>query len=296
MGTSDSKSLTESGIKFIYQYFLLQFCVISILMLCSIGLVFSRDLSVLFLAFILLELLIFFWFLIGLIKLYTGRSEFGQKHEYNIVLGLILILVYFFLFLGELILSGGIFGGSSLVSAAASGFASYITQSAIVISLSIASRVFFGLALIYLISELISENVKNYLRNNVFYFFVAGPLTFEITGLLAIRSFYNHYKSIYLSIHEGKFKPAVTAPCPNCDKDIPIESRVCPYCETKFEEHPEMEIDPRLKVEPLKQQFNLPQGYAPVKGPTKEQKEKVILIIGIIIVVIIFVAILLLLS
>ncbi len=291
MGYSNPGSLTESGMKYISQCLLLQFCIILILMLSSIALIFSKDSSTLFIAFIFLELLIFILLILSLVKLYNGRNEFGSKHEYNIILSLILIAVYFFLSLGELILSGGIFGGSSIVSAAASGFStSSIIQTIIVISLSIASRIFFGFALIYLISEFISEDFNKYLRKNVFYLLVLGPLTFEITGLLAIRSFYNTYRTIYLKIHEGKLKPAVTAPCPICNKDIPIESKVCPYCETEFEENPDMEIDPILKVEVPKKQLNMSPGYTPVKGPTEEEKKKVYRIITIIIAFIVIVA------
>ena len=50
------------------------------------------------------------------------------------------------------------------------------------------------------------------------------------------------YRDSYLSLYEGKLKPAVTAPCPNCNSEIPIESQVCPLCKMEFESKKE-EVD-----------------------------------------------------
>jgi len=290
MGNEKSKSLTESGVKYISYYLLLQFYVIFILMICSLSLFFSKEASAFFLAFVILELIIFILPIISLINLYNGKNEFGQKHSYNVTFGLILVIIYFAILLVKLIVSKGLFGGSSIISLVTSDFsAPFITQFIIVFSLSIVSRVFFGKAFIYLISELITEDEKKNLQKNYKYLII-GPLTLEITGLIALRSFYKNYKAVYQRIYEGKLKPAVTAPCPNCNRDIPIDSRVCLYCGSKFEENPDAKIDLALRIEAPKQQSNLPHGYTPVKGPTEEQKRKVIFIIGTIVVVIIVLA------
>lgn len=51
MGNEKLKSLTETGIKYIYKYLLLQFFVIFILMLSSISLFFNKDAATFFFSF-----------------------------------------------------------------------------------------------------------------------------------------------------------------------------------------------------------------------------------------------------
>jgi hypothetical protein len=243
MGNEKLKSLTETGIKYIYKYLLLQFFVIFIIMLSSISLFFNKDVATFFLVFILLELLLFSLPLISLTSLFNGRNEFGQKHSHNITIGLVLIIVYFFILLIELIFSKGLFGASSIISAAADGFSTQlITQVIIVITLSIISSIVFGKALIYFISELVSKDEMKNLKK-IFILLVVGPITLEITTLIALRSFYKNYKSVYKRIRQGSLKLTVTAPCPNCNRDIPVESKMCSYCGTEFMENPEMKID-----------------------------------------------------
>ena len=243
MGYEKSKSLTETGIKHIYKYLLLQFFIIFILMLSSISLFFNKEANIFFLAFIFIELLIFCLPLISLINFFNGRNEFSQKHSHNVPLGLVFIIVYFPLLLVNLILSKGLFGASSIISAAADSFSiSSIIQVIIVISLSIISNIFFGKALIHFISELVSEDERKNLQKT-FILLVVGPLTFEITSLIALRSFYKNYKTVYKRIHEGSIKLTVTAPCPNCNRDIPVESKMCSFCGTEFIENPEMKIN-----------------------------------------------------
>jgi hypothetical protein len=243
MGYEKSRSLTETGIKYIYKYLLLQFFIIFILILSSISLFFNREADIFFLVFIFLELLIFCLPLICLINLFNGSNEFGQKHSKNVILGLVLIIVYFFILLVELILSKGLFGASSIVSAAAAGFSNQlITQAIIVISLSIISRIVFGKALICFVSELVSEDEMKKLQR-AYKLLIVGPLTLEITSLIALRSFYKNYKAVSKKIRGGSLKPTVTAPCPNCNRDIPVESKMCLYCGTKFVQNPEMKID-----------------------------------------------------
>lgn len=80
-------------------------------------------------------------------------------------------------------------------------------------------------------------------------------------------------------------------PCHFCNRDIPIESKVCSYCGKKFEENPDMDFGLRIRLDAPKQQSNLPHGYTPAnKGPTEEKKKRLFLIIGIIVIVIIVVA------
>ncbi len=212
-------------------------------MLSSISLFFNKESAIFFLVFILIELLIFSLPLISLINFFNGRNEFGQKHSHNVPLGLVFIIIYFPILLVNLILSKGLFGASSIISAATAGFStSLITEVIIVISLFIISRIFLGKALIYFISELISEDDRKNLQKT-FILLVVGPLTLEITSLIALGSFYKNYKAVYKRIRDDSLKRTVTAPCPNCNRDISIESKMCSYCGTEFVENPEMKID-----------------------------------------------------
>jgi uncharacterized membrane protein YvbJ len=85
-------------------------------------------------------------------------------------------------------------------------------------------------------------------------------------------------------------RPTLTVPCPFCNRDIPIESKVCSYCGKKFEENPDMDVGLRISLDAPKQQSNLPHGYTPVKRPTEEEKKRLFLIIGIIVIIIIVIA------
>lgn len=300
MGYRESKSSTESGVKYISQSFLLQFLLVIPLILFTVAIFFSKDLqnfifdSIFYFGAVIvtLELIVIIWLLLGFISLYNGRNEFGPKHASDIMLSTILIVIYFVLILFEITLARGFFGGAALLSFAALGFPRLIMPQIIgAIALSILSRIILCYTLIYSISKLLPENKMKDLKNT-FILLSAGPLTLDITGLLAYRKLYYFCKEIRYRLHAGILRPLKTAPCPFCDRDIPIESKVCPYCGQKFEEKISTEIDARFRVDIPKPEFKVTPGYLPIKGPTEEEKKRLFRFIAIIIAVIIFVAIL----
>ena len=91
---------------------------------------------------------------------------------------------------------------------------------------------------------------------------------------------------------EANIKPTDVAPCPFCNKEIPIDSEVCRFCGAKFEHRSETDIDPRFSMDRPKDQYATPQAYSFVKGPSDEQKNKVKWIVISVIIVIIIIAIL----
>jgi hypothetical protein len=82
-----------------------------------------------------------------------------------------------------------------------------------------------------------------------------------------------------------KTEVPLLAPCPFCNRDIPHESKVCPYCGKKFEEISLPEIDTRLNFEPPKMRYKKPKGYSPAEGMSKKQKRLIFYIITITIAV-----------
>ena len=294
MGPTEPKSLTQSGTRYIYQYLFLTFCFTLALLLTSVTLFIggeswlqNQGSALTFVAVdIFIAILILLLLFAGLAYLFNGRREFDNEHESNVILATILLIVYSILFLITLVYSKGFTGGRSFISAASLGFSSHIPELVVTLALSIASHIIFGYAMMYLLGRLSTEEQKKRLQK-AFYLLVAGNFTLNITGLIAYFMFFKIFQEVHLSLKEGKIKAAVTAPCPQCTRDISIESKACPHCGAKFDEQTPIKIDPRLTIEMPKSEYNLPPGYAPIKGPTEAQKKRVIKFVKIIIAVVI---------
>jgi len=299
MGYGKSKSLTESGIKYISQFFILISLLILAILFFSVALFLNNknliEFSISQVSFvgilIFLYLLTFVWLIRGLADIFNGRKEFDEAHESSVILGTILIIIYIFLFLATLAYSKGFAVGTVFIAAVSTGFSSsYLASFIGTIILSLISHILFGLALVNLILNLLPKEQKKKLWK-IFYLFVASTFTFGITGLIAYVLFFRSYQEINFMLCEGKLKAAVNAPCPYCNRDIPIESKVCPYCATEFEKDAIIQVDPILSIDVPKTHQDVPKGYAPIKGPTEEEKKKLFRLIGIIIAIIIFIAI-----
>lgn len=302
MGPTEHKSSTQSGVRFIYRYFFFNFCFVLALLLSSITLFIGGeswlDDSGSTLGFVgvvvFIAILILLFLIVGFVYIFNGRHEFDSEHDSNVILATILLVVYAILFLITLVYSKGFIGGGSFISAASLGFSSHILELVITLALSIASHIIFGYAMMHLLGRLSSEEQKKRLQT-AFYLLVAGNFTLNITGLIAYFMYFKTFQELYLSLKEGKIKAAVTAPCPNCDRDISIESTACPHCGAKLDEQVPIKIDPRLTIEMPKSDYSLPQGYAPIKGPTEAQKKQLMKFILIIAGIVVTVAILYLL-
>lgn len=298
MGNGESKSLTGSGIKYISQYFILNLLLVLAILLFSIGLFINdEDLIEFSLSspeyvaiVIFLFIFIFLWLIRGLKDIFNGRKEFDDKHETSVVYGTILIIVYIFLFLITIAYSKGLAGGTVIIATAATGFSpSFLVQFIVTITLSAASHILFGLAILCFIIDILPKEQRKRLWI-AFGLIVISSFTFSITGLIALALFFKSYRETYYILEEGKLKVNINAPCPSCNKDIPIESKACSYCGAQFEKDATIEIDPRLTIEAPKSRFEVPKGYTPVEGPSEEEKNKLVYLIGAIIVVIIVVS------
>lgn len=239
-------------------------------------------------AVVFIEFLILIFLIVGLANIFNGREEFDSEHESNIILATILLIVFFVLFLISIVSGKGFFGGVAFVAAAST---QDFVGLAIVLGLSIAWSIIFGLAMTDLIKRLASEEQKKKMKK-AFYLLVAGNFTLNITSIIAYYMFFKVYQEMHLSLKEGRIKAAVTAPCPQCDKHISIESKVCPHCGAKFDESNKISIDPRLTMDAPKSEYSVPAGYAPIKGPSEEEKKKLFRFIKIIIGVVVIVVVL----
>ncbi len=250
MGSKDSESLTELGLRNIYRYFILALSLTLSILLLSVVLYLSQekipDISTSKFYFVLiiffLFLVIFIWLIRSLAIFFNGRKEFSKQHESNVIMATLLFIAYFILFFINLLFAGGFTGGTVFIAAASTGFdTSVMLQFIIVVIFSIILYILLGLAFLYLIQELISDAQIKKLKKALV-LFALSTVTFNITGLIAYVLFFIVYRDSYLSLHEGKLKPAITAPCPNCNSEIPVESLVCPHCKTEFKSSKE-EID-----------------------------------------------------
>ena len=264
MDIKKQKSLTETGLKYFYQFFILHFILISVLIILSEALSLTQQ-SILSLsaskiyfvvAILFLFVLIFIWLARGLARILNGRMEFGDPHESNVIIGTILMISFVIIYFINLSIAQGFTGGIAFVAAVSSGFDSTIIAEFIsVLVLSITSNILLGLSLIYFIRNLIPKEKKAGLKI-AFVLLVLGTFTFNLTTLIAYILFFKIYKDIHLNILNGKLKPAVITPCPNCSRDIAIESKICKYCGAKFEKIVSEDVDPRFNFNLSESKYN----------------------------------------
>jgi hypothetical protein len=300
MGYSKSKSQTESGIKYIYQCFIFYFILRISILFVSLVLVLTRNNLYVFtnstayyLGFILVvSILILVLLIRGLADIFNGRKEFDETHESNVILGAILLMIYFIIFIINLAHSKGLIGGSTILSVISTGFStSVIIPFIVTITASMISLAIFSLALTNFVKGVANIEQKERLKKAL-YLMLLGPVTLDITTLFSLVIFYRVYRDVYFFLNEGHLKAKINAPCPNCNNDISIESLQCPHCGIKFEKDANYEIDPRLSLEPPKDFAEVPKGYTPIEGPTYEEKRRVKNIIISIIATIIIIAVL----
>lgn len=305
MGNSNTKPFTEQGVKQIYLSLLLviPFGIFTFLTAFTVLVIFGTTFAICIIILLII-------FLKGIGNMLSGREELGEKHTWNVVIATILSSAAFIVFLFLIVLL--IISTSPLLSVGinflSDAFSSYYLSILLMSILFVAFRILIGLGLNFYIEEIIPE--KKQLLWKTFFVFVFAPfvllipidiiqvtcalglITFIIPVLLYLLCYRIAYQKLcYINIK--KATPLI--PCPFCGSMIPIDSTSCKHCGTEFEENPDTEIDPRLKMDVTKPEYMAPRGYTPTKGPTEEQKKKLFLIIGIIIVIIIVVSILLLL-
>ena len=165
MGPTEQKSLTQSGTKYIYQYFFLILCFTVVVLLSSFTLFIGeeswREDSGSTLTFVgvvvFINIIILLLFIIGLAYIFNGRREFDDEHESNVILATILLIVYVVLFLIGVVYSKGFAGGRAFISAASLGFSSHLFELFVALAVSIASHILFGYAMMYLMGRLSSE-------------------------------------------------------------------------------------------------------------------------------------------
>ncbi len=299
MGDQEKKTQTELGIKCIYQYLILTIIInlvitiyAALLFIQGINLVdfSSSNISLLFiLIFIILFTII--WLIRGLIYFFNGRVEFDDEHESNVIFASILIIVYITILLINLVYSKGFTGGIALINALSTGFSSSNTIPFIVnIALSTVTFVIFGLALVYIIYQLVHPVKKNKLWI-LLYFLIAGTFTFNLTYFIGLIFIFKTYKETYYRIHKGWIKIAKTAPCPKCRREIPFDSSSCPYCSIQFKYDPSLEIDSRFIVNTPKLMYVAPKGYTPTQGLSEKEKRRFKTLIAGVVAVILVVAV-----
>lgn len=298
-----SATFTEEGVKRLYQFFILNFGIILFQILLVIivllgaysgylsGLLYSIITSSVFVALIwIIDALILVWLFWSFTDMVLGRKEFDKQHEISVIIASALFIPSIFLYLFQLILSKGLVVSASAFYFNPTGYAGTIlVQGQLLLAISIALPIMLGPALFLFIHKL-SVTTEKVPLLVACVLLATSPFTINITALIAFILFFLIYKSVYLQLQHVGPRPTLTVPCPFCNRDIPIESKVCPYCGKKFEENLDIDVGLRISLDAPKQQSNLPNGYTPVKGPTEEEKKRLFLIIGIIVIVIIVVA------
>jgi len=238
MGTDNFESFTESGLRYSYRFFLLGFSITLSMLIVALMLYFNQERiwevtssKIYFvLTIFFLFLIVFFYFIRGIAIVFNARQEFESDHELNVILATLIFIAFFVIFFINLSLAWGFTGGSSLIAYASMGFdSSLLIVFVVVIIFSTLVYILLGLASTYLIKGLITEKQISTLKK-AFVLFALSSFTLNITGLFAYVLFYSVYRDTYLSLNKGNLKAVITAPCPGCNREIPIESQVCPHC------------------------------------------------------------------
>jgi len=301
----DSSSLySETGLKRFSEFFKFYLWVISFQVVLSFIFVisyFNENIfeivsqifsSVVFTVIIaLIDSIIILWLFWAFIFTVVGRKEIDRQHEINVMIASAFLIPAFILFVLQVILSKGLFVSSSAFYFKPSGdLSSLLVQSDFLIAISIALSIAFAFAFYIYVHRLTNKNE----RNTMIYAIglqILSPLTLYVSAIISNFLLSNIYRSLYVKLCEANIKPTDKAPCPFCNQEIPIDSTVCPYCKAKFKDKSDLEIDPRLDLKAPKQEFNVPHGYTPVKGPTEEEKKRLYYAIGAIIVSIIIISV-----
>lgn len=251
MGLEDFESFTGLGLKCVYRYFLLGFSITLSMLILSVMLYLNQEeilevtpLKIYFvLTIFFLFLIVFIYFIRGIAIIFNARKEFESDHELNVILATLIFIGFFIIFFINLSLSRGFPGGSALIAFASMGFdTSLLTVFIVVVIFSVLIYILLGFASLYLIKGLISEEGIRKLKKALV-LFALSTFTLNVTGLIAYVVFYTVYRDTYSSLNVGKLKAVITAPCPYCDRDIPIESHFCPYCDTELKSRQEEEPD-----------------------------------------------------
>lgn len=251
MGLEDSGSFTELGLKYIYRFFLLGFSITLSMLILSFMLYLNQEKiwevtpsKIYFvLTIFFLFLIIFIYFIRGIAIIYNARKEFDPDHELNVILAILIFIAYFIIFFINLSLSRGFPGGTAIIAYASMGFdSSLLIVFIVVVIFSVLVYILLGLASLYLIKELISKQQVKKLKRALI-LFALSTFTLNITGLIAYVLFYTVSRDAYSLINKGKLKAVITAPCPGCNREIPIESMICPHCSTELKSFQEEETD-----------------------------------------------------
>lgn len=246
--------------------------------------------SIVFIAIIcIFDLFILFWLFWGFLYMARGRKELNKDHEIKVMIASAFLIPSMILFVMQIIFSKGLIISSSafyLVNSESS-LANILVQNQFLLIISIVLPILFAFSFALFINELLTGKYKK----SSYYtwgFLIVSPLTFNITALYAYLKFYNIYHLLHKKLLKANLKPTDRAPCPFCNQEIPIDSKICQYCNAKFEKNEETEIDPRFCIELPKDKQMTPQAYSFMKGPSKAQKNKVkIIIIGVIAIIVV---------
>ena len=237
--------------------------------------------------------ILLFWLFWAFIYMVLGRKEINKEHEIRTIIASAFFIPCIVLFGIQIILSKGLIVTSSTFYFvnSESNLADILVQNQFLLTVSIVFPILLGFSLLIFINILISK-----IDNKPFYYAVGllmiSPFTLNISSLYFYKKFFNIYKFLHEKLMEANLQPTERAPCPFCNQDISIDSKVCRFCGAKFEHRSEIDIDPRFITDGSKKQIASPQVYSFVKGPTEEQKNKLKWIIISVIIVIVIIGIL----
>ncbi len=213
--------------------------------------------------------------IIGAILFLLGRKEFGEIHQKNVtraaivflinmIVVIILVVIMSFMVYSAISTSSieGIFGSvtpfiiiTTIITAFLGGLMYYFSlielqdeKGKIILFTAIFVSIAISIVLSFYITGMLGEifgsistnNISNYssfaLTQNLGKISVIGV----IPNLLFIYALYIPYKRI----KEGELVPQIWSSetqhipnriCPNCNKNIPFDANICPYCGKRFE-------------------------------------------------------------
>jgi len=210
--------------------------------------------------------------LIGALLIVIGRKEFGEKHQKNTIYAVIVFIVSVVVGVVLSMILSFMTYATTMSSISSSDTISYNNMPTLIVG--VISAILGGVAYYFLLVELEDERGKNVLYAAIassiavtaFISYLSSGITIDSSSITSSLNYtaevarYGVFSIIsavvllfavyipYRRINDGELVPkeidafitTTSAPgrvCPNCNREIPTDAKVCPYCGKSFESY-----------------------------------------------------------
>jgi hypothetical protein len=221
---------------------MLRISLFAIVMICwGLSIIIGFLLLIMLFLFIMILLILL---ILGISYMLIGCREFSKKHQIFTIIGFCLAITYFVLFIISIFLTG-VLGNMAFSLNLYTNMDLFIQIGLVVIIISVVLPILANLAFLLFIFNL---SKKKKLLFIAFILGIIAPFTFSITGIISLILFFVCYKDAYSNLQTEKIKPKLKAPCPFCNREIPLDSKSCSYCGKIFNVGSKTIVKPIVKI------------------------------------------------